>query len=138
MLLTKEALTSAQQALKASSHELNLTKCELAELRGELGSSKSQVESMRREMLLHKRCAALDVRQCETCPGNWPAFKCRPFIFAKLNRQGAFSGLQAEPVSSHISSAWLRRSLDAAHSQLHDREYELRASTANGFWTSSE
>ncbi|KAK9841941.1 hypothetical protein WJX81_000200 [Elliptochloris bilobata] len=31
-----------------------------------------------------------------------------------------------------------KRSLDAAHNQLHDREYELRASTANGFWTSSE
>ena len=27
--------------------------------RGELGSTKSQIESMRREMLLHKQCAPL-------------------------------------------------------------------------------
>ena len=83
LLLTKEALTSAQQALKASCHELSLTKSDLAELRGELGSTKSQVESMRREMLLHKRCAprvgwapSADLPQLQKLPRQRAAMHC--------------------------------------------------------------
>ncbi len=29
------------------------------------------------------------------------------------------------------------RSLDSVHSQLDDRDYELRSSRANGYWTSN-